>query len=184
MKNYPVSIKHEEYTYNRKKVILDTCELRPGYFETMLMLRNGTEIVSMVCSDEKTALNDFANIRQTYQPDAEIPVLSGKYAKLRDDLRKAADAARLAAGPAEDGGTCNFDSAALSLPRWRDALVREAAKQAGCTCSDWTLYGHKHYVFYPFGIAGQANRRSRAAEAMTRALAGMGYEAMDYCQAD
>ena len=110
--------------------------------------------------------------------------LSGKYAKLRDDLRAALEAGRNAEREnPEDGGTCNFDSVALSLPRWQAAKVEQAAKEAGTSCFSWDLFGGRRWVFGP-DTRAQGNARTRNAEAMTRTLAGMGYQAMDYCQMD
>lgn len=38
------TIKHTEYKHNNRRVILDTCELAPGKYETMLLYPNGHEI--------------------------------------------------------------------------------------------------------------------------------------------
>lgn len=177
------SIKHEEYTYNGRRVVLDTAEIYPGEFETMIYYPdNMDEVDSMESHSKDEALKDFKTLRYAYPPDGEA--LTGRYAKLRDDLKKAlaAGVAAEAADP-EDGGTCNFDSAALYLPRWNARKVEQAAKEAGTRCSDWSLYGQKHFVFCPITHA-QANARSRNAEAVTAALKAMGYEAIDYCQMD
>lgn len=40
------TIKHTEYKHNGRRVILDTCELAPGKYETMLLYPNGEEITS------------------------------------------------------------------------------------------------------------------------------------------
>lgn len=184
------SLKHEEYTYNRRRVILDTAEIYPNRFETMLLRdSDGEEVASMAADTEAEALKHFDLLRSTYRPDAERKAqgpakLTGKYAQLRDDIRQALEAGRAAedANP-EDGGTCNFDSAALSLPRWSAEKVKQAAKEAGTSCFVWNCYGSKQFVFGPDSRA-QANARSRNAETMTRALRSMGYDAMDYCQMD
>ena len=184
------TVKHEEYTYNRRRVILDTAEIFPGVYETMLLRSsNGEEIASMTATTEAEALAQFAEIRLTHRPDSERKAkapapLTGKYAKLRDDLKKALAAGRAVedANP-EDGGTCNFDSSALSLPRWTAEKVKQAAKEAGTGCFVWNCYGSKQFVFGP-DTRAQGNARSRNAEAMTAALRSMGYDAMDYCQMD
>ncbi len=54
-----------------------------------------------------------------------------KYKKLTEDLRIAAFNATVRAAHEDDGGTCNFDSLAISLPRWKEELVLSAAEQAG-----------------------------------------------------
>lgn len=112
------------------------------------------------------------------------PALTGKYAKLRDDLISALAAGRAAedANP-EDGGTCNFDSAALQLPYWNGAMVEQAAREAGTRCFVWALWGSKSFVFGP-DTRAQGNARSRNAEAMAEALKRMGYVATMYYQMD
>ena len=61
--------------------------------------------------------------------------------------------------------------------------MEQAAKEAGTSCFSWNLFGGRRWVFGP-DTRAQGNARTRNAEAMTRALAGMGYQAMDYCQMD
>ena len=184
------SIKHEDYTLRGRRVTLDTAELSPGVYETMLFRSSsGLEIDSATATTEVEALEQYARIRAAYLPDEErltpapIP-LTGKYAQLRDDLKKALETGRAAedADP-EDDGTCNFDSAALYLPRWPAAKVEQAAKEAGTGCFIWTIFSSRRFVFTP-NTRSQANARSRNAEAMTAALRSMGYDAMDYCQMD
>lgn len=109
--------------------------------------------------------------------------LTGKYAKLRDDLKAALIAGKAAEINSDDGGSCNFDSPALYLPRWNEELVKRAAKEAGSSCFIWHLFKSKLFVFRP-NTACQANGRSRNAEMMRKYLETAGYDAMDYCQAD
>lgn len=177
------SIKHEEYTYNGRRVVLDAAEIYPGEFETMIYYPDTMDEIDSVTAHTKAeALDDFKTLRYAYPPDELI--LTGKYAKLRDDLRKAlAEGVAAEKADPEDGGACNFDSAALYLPRWNAKKVEQAAKEAGTRCNDWTLFGQKHFVFSPITSA-QANARSRNAEAVTKALKAMGYDAIDYCQMD
>lgn len=108
--------------------------------------------------------------------------LTGKYAKLRDDLRKVYKIGKAAAAQVDDGGTCNFDAPSISLPRWQSAKVKQACKEAGCGCFEWKSFGRRWII--SFRIAGQAYKRETAAEAMTKALAGMGYDALTYCAID
>ena len=107
--------------------------------------------------------------------------LTGRYAKLRDDLKTALEIGR-AAQTGEDGGTCNLDATAIFLPRWKTDLIKQAAKEAGTDCFEWD-FGRRKFVFLPDSKA-QANDRSRNAEAMTRYMKERGYEAFDYCQMD
>ena len=182
------SIKREEYTYKGRRVTLDAAQLAPQTYETMLFRSaDYTEIASMTARTEAEALEQFDKIRATHPADKKPAApgpLTGKYAQLRDDLKKALEAGRAAedADP-EDGGTCNLDAASLSLPRWNAEKVKRAAKEAGAGCFTWNLFGSRRYVFIP-NTRSQGNARSRNAEAMTAALRSMGYDAMDYCQMD
>lgn len=100
--------------------------------------------------------------------------LTGKYAKLRDDLIAALDiGAKAETG--EDGGTCNVDAPAILLPRWTRNLVKRAAREAGTECFEWNLYGSRYFVFQPRTRA-IGNDRSRNAEAATSFLESCGYE--------
>lgn len=179
------TIKRTEYTRNGRRVILDTCELAANRYETMLMYPDGQEITYRTASTEADALRDFEVILAAYpadkKPEAPKP-LTGKYAKLRDDLRKVYEIGKAAAAQVEDGGTCNFDAPSISLPRWQSAKVKQACKEAGCGCFEWKSFGRRWVI--RFRIAGQAYKRETAAEAMTKALAGMGYDALTYCAID
>ena len=106
-----------------------------------------------------------------------------KYRKLCEDIKKALQAGIEAENAMKnDGGCCNFDSAAIHLPRWGGKKVEEAAENAGTRAFKW--YGlNGYYVFWP-KTHGHGNKRSANAEAMTKALRDMGYEAMMYCQMD
>lgn len=53
------TIKHTEYKYNGRRVILDTCELTPGKYETMLLYPNGHEIDCRTARTEADAIADF-----------------------------------------------------------------------------------------------------------------------------
>lgn len=107
-----------------------------------------------------------------------------KYSVLSADLAQAYKAAIAIYRNHEDGGTCNFDAPALNLPRWIEEKTKQAAKAAGLNCWKWDLWGSKRFVFSLPGECGQGMRRTLIAEHMTRTLRGMGYDAMDYCQAD
>lgn len=180
------TIKHTKYIYNGRRVILDTCELTPGEYETMLLYPNGHEIASRTSGTEADALADFEAIYQAHPADSEIKrtepkPLTGKYAKLRDDLRKVYEIGKAAAAQVEDGGTCNFDAPSILLPRWQSAKIEQACKEAGCGCFEWKCY--RRWVIC-FRVAGQAYKRETGAEAMTKALTAMGYDALTYCAID
>lgn len=173
---------HAERKHNGKPIIVDLCQLPGGKYEAMTLQADGTELASYQSASMESAVKAYRQMLRDY-PETGAP-LTGKYAKLRDDLREALKAGRSAfeANP-EDGGTCNFDSAAVALPRWMESKVKQAAEEAGTRCFTWTLFGSKQFVFVPM-VPAQGNARSRAAEAMTKALKSMGYDAMDYCQMD
>lgn len=189
------SIKHEEYTYKGKPVILDAAELGPNWYETMLFSSSGNkEYAVKVFTTEADALKAYDAIRAAHLPDNERPApapvpkstpaptpLTGKYAQLRDDLRKAHQIGLEAAARVDDGGTCNMDSPALLLTRWNRAKVEQACKEAGGGCFRWG-YFNRYMICLP--TPGQARKNETAAEAMTKALNKMGYDAMTYCQMD
>ena len=170
-----------------KPIIIDLADLnsidgmkREYPYELMIMRANGTEIA---CSTHRTlaeAAKAYENSIALYAlKKGENPPLTGKYAKLRDDLCAALSAGEQAAANVEDSGTCNMDACAVYLPRWRASLVEQAAKEAGTGCGDWTLFGRKQYVFFP-RVSGQAYRREVAAEAMTAEMKRRGYDAFNY----
>ena len=106
--------------------------------------------------------------------------LTGKYAQLRDGLIKARKAGLERAAVSDDGGTCNFDSPAIKLPRWQVAKVKQAAAEAGCGCFVW----FSGFYVFPLCCGGQANKVTAAAEAAEKALKNAGYDASVYYQAD
>ena len=109
---------------------------------------------------------------------------SGKtHLRLVAALKAAADAGR-AALTGEDGGACNFDSPALSLPHMTEKQVSACAKAAGTTVFVWRLYGQRLWVFNVPVSGPQGNDRTRQAEAMTASLAAAGYDALTYSQMD
>lgn len=173
---------HKEYVHKKQLLIIDIAIVNDEY-EVIAMREDGDELDIATFSNKNDAIKCFNQFIAKYPEDTKK--LSGKYAKLRDDLRTALEAGRQAQKQnPEDGGSCNFDSASINLPRWRSALVEQAAAEAGTRCFDWSLFGSRRYVFIPDHGGAQGNARSRNAEAMTAALRSMGYDAMDYSQMD
>lgn len=86
---------------------------------------------------------------------------------------KLAKAAAQAADPGDglenDGGTCNFDSPAFNIPRINTTVLEQAAADSGCRVNDFTWFG-KRYYWLGVDTKGQANRRTRMAEAAYRVL--------------
>lgn len=111
--------------------------------------------------------------------------LTGKYAKLRDDIREAllkGEVAEMVSG--DDIGTCNFDSPTLYLPRWKKDLVEQATKEAGTRC--WKLSGDWWkgcYVISPH-THSQGYPRTKNAEAMNDHFKAVGYTGSVYYQMD
>lgn len=178
------TIKHTEYKYNGRRVILDTCELTPGKYETMLLYPNGHEIDCRTARTEADAIADFDELLTAYPADTKPAApkpLTGKYAKLRDDLIKAHAIALDAAAQVEDGGTCNLDAPSLLLPCWQSAKVKQACEEAG---GDYFRWGYSNRYVICLQLPGQAYKRETAAEAMTKALSDMGYDALTYCAID
>ena len=126
---------HEELKSGGKQIIIDLCEIPGGYEAMVLNARTGETLDEYRCKNFETAVNAFYQMIEKFPPccnkKSSVATLTGKYAKLRDDLRKALDAGRQAEQQnPEDGGTCNFDAASISLPRWNRAKVEQAAKEA------------------------------------------------------
>lgn len=65
------TIKHTEYKHNGRRVILDTCELAPGKYETMLLYPNGEEITSRTARTEADAIADFNDLLTAYPTDTK-----------------------------------------------------------------------------------------------------------------
>lgn len=97
-------------------------------------------------------------------------------------FRAAADAAEQAK-PGGDGGTCNFDTPVVHLPRMRAVAVNAAAKEAGISVSRCSSYGAGHW-FVDLEFCGQADMRTRMARAATEALKDAGLSAMTFYMMD
>jgi hypothetical protein len=113
-------------------------------------------------------------------PDKKLPA---KYLKLAEDLAAAHSTALAETADVDDGGTCNFDSPMLSLPRWNRAHVEEAARIAGVGAFQWRGWAGTYWVFCP-RVPAQANRRSACSERMYELLKEKGYDASMYYQMD
>lgn len=85
----------------------------------------------------------------------------------------------------DDNGTCNFDSPALDYRECGMSITKtkEAIEKAGLRCFEWTIFRRKLLVICGFQC-GQAERRSRMAEAFCNRLVALGYPATMYYQMD
>ena len=189
---------HDEIQYYGRTLIIDTAEL-PNYgiltagktvYETMALYKDGYDLTTWIADNEHDAEKNHAEMLKKYSEreqdrikEQEKPPLTGKYAKLRDDLKAALEETAYLE-TTEDGGTCNFDSPVLELPRWNADKVEQAANEAGSSAFKWTAGSTVlGWVFNP-NSGGQGNRRTRRAEAISKALAAKGYSAGMYYQMD
>lgn len=176
-------IYHHETVYHGEPIIIDAAYIGENTIEIMCMNARATNI-EYACkrtNDPSEAIKIFQSMRYDYseQPHA---TLTGKYKQLKLDLIKVLAAGEAADDP-EDGGTCNFDAPSIRGDRWIESKVIQAAREAGTTARKWKLYGNTRWVFGVPG-GGQANRRTRKAEAMTEAFRQLGYDALTYSAMD
>lgn len=154
-------------------VIIDAA-LTGHVYEVMVMYKsNGRELDVGYTTSEEEAARLFDEYVKKYD------VLKGKYARLRDDLKKGVLAATNAVEGIPDEGTCNMDDVWIHLPRWQTAKVKRALAEAGA-------YGYKSTVdngwYISPGRFGQARRNTRAVVAMRDSLKENGYEVgVRYC---
>lgn len=162
---------------NSRRAVLDTCEVFPGEFETMLLYPgSGDEIASAKAATKAEALADFDRIRRQYEATGP----SGRYAALAEALKAARDTGEQAAEAlGDDWGTCNMDAPAVCLPRWN----RQQVEAAGVGCFKWHSMGGGCYVF-PLRFGYQGNANTAAAEAARDSLKAAGYDALVYYQID
>lgn len=109
-----------------------------------------------------------------------------KYEKLTADLKAAYKTALKACKDTDEGGTMNFDSPGLYLPRWNTRQTEAAVKAAGFSAIKWEerYLGKPGFYMIAVNFGGVGNRNSEGAEAMTAALAALGYDTFCYCESD
>lgn len=179
-----ISIRHDEYRRHGKQVIIDTALIGDDY-ETVVMYPGGELLAEAHNATEAEAIKAHEDFTTKYiLDDGLLPdvKLSGKYLRLVDDLKAAAEAAE-AFKDYDDGGTSNFDDLMLSLPRFEEIKIKAAAKRAGLTASAGRCMKQKIYrILPPHG--GQGFRRTKQAEAMAEVMRARGYEASVWYQMD
>lgn len=163
-----------------EQLLVSTVRFPNGKYETGVFTTGWEDLAVFQCRDEDCALKKHDEYIAEYEAKAaEMPE---RYKKLAESLKAAVEAAKAVAG-GEDGGTCNFDSMMLDLPKWNQTLIELSAKEAGIQAFDTRILRHKYYIFsVPFG--GQGNARTRQAEAMAQAMKSAGYDASVYYQID
>ena len=186
--------------YDGREILIDTAVIGGGpgcmtTYETMAMYTdNSMDIDCARTHDFKEAKRNHEHMVEKWQGAEDFRVkelerakkkitLSGKYAKLRDDLIAAyAETEHLE--QTEDGGTCNFDSPVLNLERWNAKQIERAAEEAGGSAWQWKSGRYvMGWVFSPRS-SGQGNRRTRRAEAIAKAMETKGYSVGMYYQMD
>lgn len=91
---------------------------------------------------------------------------------LTEALNRANEAAKLAgeANP-DDGGTCNFDSVVIRLPRWTPEEIAQVHEGTTARISDHVLSGwFRGYRFVTTTTGGQGALRSRMMGAALESL--------------
>ena len=178
------TIRHDEYRRHGKQVIIDTALIGNDY-ETMVLYPGGECLDEAHNATEAAAIEAHtAFITKYILDDGLLPdvKLSGKYLRLVDDLKAAAEAAGAFADH-DDGGTSNLDCLMLSFPRYEEIKIKAAAKRAGLTVSAGRCMKQKIYrIMPPHG--GQGYRRTKQAEAMAEVMRSRGYEASVWYQMD
>ena len=170
-----------EYGSGKSRLIVDACQLSDDLYEVITMRPRGEEVELVRVATEAEARAVYAQMVDRYASVAEAVPMSPAMLRLVAALISAAEAGR-AALTGEDGGACNFDSPALSLPHMTEKQVSACAKAAGTTVFVWRLYSL--WVFNVPVAGPQGNDRTRQAEAMTASLAAAGYDALTYSQMD
>ena len=113
-----------------------------------------------------------------------------QYADLIGALKKAQETAKAAGLLSDDGGTCNFDSPVLYMPKGtRERTMDKIGLRAGVSFMKWEsrpFAGADRTAWLIFGdfMSGQGNRRSRSAEAFAASLKADGFESDTYYQID
>lgn len=106
-----------------------------------------------------------------------------KVLKLVEALKRANEEA-LKFSSVEDSGSCNLDSAVIKLLRWKEEEIKEVSELSGVSLSDKLSGFWNGYRFVSTEMHGQANKRSRMAEASKKSLEKDGYDVCMYYQAD
>jgi hypothetical protein len=105
-----------------------------------------------------------------------------RYKALTEALREAVKIATPYAF-SEDGGTCNFDSLELVLPRYNEEKTLAAIRAAGVRGFKTTLWGKTMYLVSE-PVQRMANAKTRQVEKMRDVMKEKGYTAGVWYQMD
>lgn len=138
---------------------------------------------------------EFDDFVKLYAPDPGEKINASE--RLRRSLIRATHAALAAIGDGEDGGTCNFDAPALDFSALglRKPQAERVIDHCGLRCYDWRPFkSHRDesgklikaptYLVITGFQRGQANLRTRMAEAFCHSLNRDGIESGMYYQMD
>lgn len=168
---------------NGTKFLISTVLYAFGDYETMVLEPDGGDLEEHHTKQEDEALRIHNKFIKQYTQKVEKPVkLTGRYLELSKHLKIAAEEAK-PLGDTEDGGTCNFDSLQLKLPRYNERLTIAAMEAAGLTGYKATFWKLAFFVVSP-PINRQANARTRQARKMEKVMSKLGYDASVYYRMD
>lgn len=173
----------DEYT-DESDVLLQLCQNIVSIEDKGYLVSGVTRIMSDGTRPRVSFRNSKEYSAAKRRTHASFDDLSGKYLKLAKDLKAAYEYGKAHMGT-DDGGTCNFDSPTLYLPRWNKEKVKAAVKAAGLNSFEWEpSCGHEAFLVVSVPCAGQGNTRTNAAEAMSKRLGELGYDSGMYYQMD
>lgn len=106
-----------------------------------------------------------------------------RYEQLTKDLQEATEKARAIAMTTDDGGTCNFDSCIIFLPRWNNEKTIAAIKAAGVGGFRSNHYGKVCYIIGN-PVSAQGNANTAQAETIRDVMRSKEYQTAMYYQMD
>lgn len=106
-----------------------------------------------------------------------------RYEQLKNDLKYAVEKATEIAYQTDDGGTCNFDSCILYLPRYNKDKTLETIKETGIRAFKGNYYGKVCYILEN-PVYAQADRNTIQAEIINKIMGNKGYNVGMYYQMD
>lgn len=98
-------------------------------------------------------------------------------------IKEASIAAELAFNP-DDGGTCNLDSVVIDFSGWNRKSIAKVSELSGVEISEKLTSLYKGFCFVSIPLHGQANTRTRMAEAANRKLRELGIPSSIYYHMD
>ena len=156
---------------------VDSCFGKEGEYEVVFMTGEGETLDEYHTYGWNDACIAYGRMVRTNCPESWKALIA--------DLKAAKEIAQAADG--NDGGTCNFDSPALSIPEgMKYEHVKACCVAAGVRCFDWKPFKDHEKMVVLSGCAsiGQANRRTKGAETACKYLESKGWKCGMYYQMD